>query len=215
MASLSRAVLVPIRSFSDAKSRLSPVLNPDQRRRLAEKCAERVLHFCGLERTQVICDDPYVSQWAQNLGVRVLAVSAVGLNASIQAALPLVLTDSEPIDVVIVHGDLAFPEALANLDELAPLEATSADRVFIVPDRHHLGTNVLGVGAHLVDRWRFTYGPDSFQQHRQQATTLTPMVQIIDHPDLGFDIDTPADLHDERVRSLIATLLPDWTSHEQ
>lgn len=215
MALPSRAVLVPIRSFANAKSRLSPVLNADQRQRLAQRCAERVLQCCGFERTLVICDDREVADWARALGVRVLTVTAVGLNASLQEAVPMVLADRQPTDVVIVHGDLAFPGALSSIDDLAPIGDDGSHGVFIIPDRHGDGTNVLGVGTALLDRWRFAYGPHSFQAHCDQAQALTASVAIIHHADLGFDIDTPEDLRVGRVRDSVSILLPDWIPHEQ
>lgn len=215
MALSSRAVLVPIRSFATAKSRLSPVLNAEQRHQLARSCAERVVQSCGFERTLVVCDDLEVADWARAFGVPVLAVTAVGLNASLQEAIPMVLADHQLTDVVIVHGDLAFPEALSSLDDLAPLRDDSSRGAFIIPDRHGDGTNVLGVGAALFDRWRFAYGPDSFHHHCHQARTLTASMKIINHVDLGFDIDTPEDLRVERVRDRVSILLPDWIPDEQ
>lgn len=215
MASASRIVLVPIGSFANAKSRLSPVLSAEQRRRLAEQCARRVIECAGIDRTLVVCDDPQVANWAERSGANVLHVSAVGLNASLHQALPRVVTDLEPADVVIVHGDLAFPEALSSLDHIAPLGDEQVNRVFIIPDRHGTGTNVLGLGATLIDRWRFHYGPDSFQSHCTVARTLSASVNVISHADLAIDIDTPEDLLDERVRAIVGTLLPDWTPHEQ
>lgn len=215
MALPSRIVLVPIRSFSDAKSRLSPVLSADQRQRLAELCAARVLENAGVERTLVICDDPRVADWAERRGVDVLTVSAVGLNASLHEALPRVMATYSPVDVVIAHGDLAFPEALTNLDDIAPVGNDHGRRMFIVPDRHGTGTNVLGLGADLIDQWQFEYGPNSFEAHCTLARRLSATVRIIEHADLGVDIDTPEDLLDRRVCAIVGSLLPDWTPHEQ
>ncbi|MFM1751585.1 MAG: hypothetical protein RL119_547, partial [Actinomycetota bacterium] len=92
----SRVVLVPIRSFADAKSRLSSVLNADQRQRLAEKSAERVIQSAGMSRTLVVCDDQNVANWAHRIGVKTLQVSAVGLNASLQEAVPALLDQMKP-----------------------------------------------------------------------------------------------------------------------
>lgn len=211
----SRIVLVPLGSFTNAKSRLSPVLTVDQRQRLAEQCALRVVEFAGSDRTLVVCDDPGVAEWAQQQRVRTLTVSSVGLNASLQEALPIIAAKFDPADVVIVHGDLAFPAGLSTLDHLAPIGDEHSGRAFIIPDRHGTGTNVLGLGADLLNRWCFTYGPDSFQSHCALARTLSATLEIIRQTDLGFDIDTPEDLLNQRVCAIVETLLPDWTTHEQ
>jgi 2-phospho-L-lactate guanylyltransferase len=191
------------------------VLSADQRQRLAEKCAERVLTYSGFERTLVVCDDPAVAQWAQLLGIGVLVVASEGLNASLQEALEVLLDESPPSEVVIVHGDLAFPESLVALDQLAPLDFDTSKRIFIIPDRHGQGTNVLGVGSGLLRHWRFAYGEKSFQAHCDQAQLLSAKLDIIHHADLGVDIDTPDDLQDERVRNVVISHLPDWNPHEQ
>lgn len=211
----SRVVLVPLRSFADAKSRLSPVFNADQRQRLAEKSAERVIQFAGIDRTLVVCDDQNIANWARKIGIEILQVSAVGLNASLQEAIPVLLHQMKPEEVVIVHGDLAHPEALAALDEFVSPDDDVANRVFIIPDRHEDGTNVLGIGSAHLASWRFSYGPGSFQAHQDQANFQAASLDIIRHADLGVDIDTPDDLLDDRVRSVIESLLPDWNPHEQ
>ena len=211
----SRVVLVPLRSFADAKSRLSSVLNADQRQRLAEKSAERVILSAGMSRTLVVCDDQNVANWAHRIGVKTLQVSAVGLNASLQEAVPALLDQMKPREVVIVHGDLAFPEALEALDELVSPDVDVEKRIFIIPDRHGDGTNVLGIGSAYLEGWRFSYGPGSFQAHQEQAYSHAASLNIIRHSDLGVDIDTPDDLEDGRVRSVVKSLLPDWNPHEQ
>ena len=210
-----RLVLIPLRSFAHAKSRLSPVLSPDQRQRLAEKCAERVLTYSRSYRSLVVCDDPEVARWARHHGVGVLMVTSKGLNASLQEALKKVLDESHPDEVVIVHGDLAFPESLGALDELAPLDFDISKRVFIIPDRHGQGTNVLGVGSSLLKHWQYAYGDHSFTAHCDQARSLAAKLEIIRHVDLAVDIDTPDDLEDWRVRNIVISHLPDWNPHEQ
>jgi 2-phospho-L-lactate guanylyltransferase len=211
----SRVVLVPLRSFTDAKSRLSTVLNADQRQRLAEKSAERVIQSAGISRTLVVCDDQNVANWARNIGVKILQVSAVGLNASLHEAIRALLNEMRPREVVIAHGDLALPAALGALDELVSPDGDVSQRVFIIPDRHGDGTNVLGIGSAHLAGWRFSYGPGSFKAHQDQAISQAASLDIIRHADLGVDIDTPDDLMDDRVRSVIKSLLPDWNPHEQ
>lgn len=196
-----RRVVVPIRSFDRAKSRLASALDSDQRRTLARICAERVLTLAGVERSVVVCDDPEVARWASELNVDVLRVDSTGLNPSLQEAMPRIMATWKPSEVVVVHADLVFPDALQDLDALLPGDASA--RVVIVPDRHGDGTNVLGLGSEVVAMWRFAYGPRSFEAHCDQARKLGADLQIVEHSDLSIDLDTPEDLAIDRVRAFV------------
>lgn len=202
--------VVPIRSFADAKSRLGVVLDADQRRRLASNCAARVLTRAGLDRSVVVCNDDDVEQWAHALGVSTCRVEGRGLNRSLQAAIPRIVAEREPAEVVIVHADLAFPDVLTDLDTIVPYG--TARTVTIVPDRHRDGTNVLALGFDILSQWRFSYGPGSFEAHCDHARSLGADLRVIDGSDLGFDLDTPQDLEDHRVRRAVAAIIPEWDS---
>lgn len=198
---MRRRVVVPIRSFSRAKSRLASVLDSDQRRTLARICAERVLVRAGVDRSVVVCDDSEVARWASDLGVDVMRVESSGLNPSLQEAMPRIVATWKPNEVVVVHADLVFPDALGDLDALLP--GVEPTRVVIVPDRHRDGTNVLALGSDVLAGWRFAYGPGSFAAHCDQARTLGLVLRIVEHPDLSVDLDTPEDLAIDRVRGFV------------
>lgn len=217
---MRRRVIVPIRSFARAKSRLSSVLDTDQRGTLARRCAEQVLVRAGLDRSTVVCDDPEVTKWATDLGVDVVGVGSSGLNPSLQEALPRVVASWHPSEVLIVHADLVFPDALRDLDALLPGSDDVSTRVVVIPDRHRDGTNVLALGSAVARTWRFAYGPGSFQAHCDQARALGADLRIIEHPDLGIDLDTPEDLAIDRVRAVVDTAIsgtddPDRSTEER
>ena len=74
--------VVPIRSFSDAKSRLAPALNASERRELTVELAERVIGALGSVECRVLTNDPEVASWADGLGIAVLSpaeLEAAGL----------------------------------------------------------------------------------------------------------------------------------------
>lgn len=200
---MRRRVIVPIRSFSRAKSRLASVLDSDQRLTVARSCAERVLTAAGIERSVVVCDDPEVARWATDLGVDVLRVDSTGLNPSLQEAMPRIVATWRPSEVVVVHADLVFPDALDDLDALLPGDGAESARVVVIPDRHRDGTNVLGLGSAFMASWRFAYGPGSFRAHCDQARALDADLRILEHPDLAIDLDTPEDLAIDRVRAVV------------
>ena len=198
---MQRRVVVPIRSFGRAKSRLASVLDSDQRHTLARICAESVLMRAGVDRSVVVCDDPEVARWASDLGADVMRVESSGLNPSLQEAMPRIMATWKPCEVVVVHADLVFPDALQDLDVL--FHGVEPTRVVVVPDRHRDGTNVLGLGSAVMEKWRFAYGPGSFDAHCEQARTLGVDLRIVEHPDLSVDLDTPEDLAIDRVRVFV------------
>lgn len=206
-APMRRRVIVPIRSFSRAKSRLASVLDDGQRLTLARTCAERVLTEAGIERSVVVCDDPEVATWAADLGVDVVIVESTGLNPALQEAVPRILATWQPSEVVVVHADLVFPDALHDLDAIAPESDDMLARVVVIPDRHRDGTNVLALGSAVVARWRFAYGPGSFLAHCDLARLLDADLRIVEHPDLAIDLDTPDDLAIDRVRAVVDAVI--------
>jgi 2-phospho-L-lactate guanylyltransferase (CobY/MobA/RfbA family) len=64
--------------------------------------------------------------------------------------------------------------------------------VSIVPDRHLDGTNVICVPTGAG--FRFSYGPASFTNHRDEARRLGLTARIITDEALSWDVDQPADL---------------------
>jgi 2-phospho-L-lactate guanylyltransferase len=61
-----------------------------------------------------------------------------------------------------------------------------------VPDRHGDGSNVLAVPTGAG--FSFSYGPGSFDAHRAEARRLELAFEVIDDPDLAWDVDGPDDL---------------------
>ena len=70
------SALIPVKSFADAKQRLSPLLNAEERRILAEAMMRdvlsRVLPAQGLDATFVVTADDRVSEIASSLGSKII-----------------------------------------------------------------------------------------------------------------------------------------------
>ncbi|MEO0495395.1 MAG: 2-phospho-L-lactate guanylyltransferase [Actinomycetota bacterium] len=184
MAATDAAVLIPIRSFDDAKTRLAGVLSPADRRRLAIAMAERVVHAARDLPVHVVTDDPDVLRWAERLGAAGLAPGVNGLNESIAAAVAaLAAGDDPPARVIIAHADLPLAEDLRVVD---------GPGVAIAPDDPRDGSNVMSIP--LDAGFTFHYGPGSFDAHRAEADRLGLAVTVIDEPTLALDVDDPGDL---------------------
>ena len=62
----ARAVLVPVKAFSEAKGRLDTALNDAERAALAAAMADRVLAAAFPLPIVVVCDDNEVAAWARS-----------------------------------------------------------------------------------------------------------------------------------------------------
>ena len=205
------ALIVPVRGFDDAKSRLSSVLNPSQRRALAQNCARGVLTRSASCSRFVVCDDDDVAQWALSCDATPIRVTARGLNDSLTQSIPLISNHS-PIDLFLVsHADLPLSAPLDRLIESLQTHDHETS-IIICPDRHHDGTNVLGIPASLIGGWKFQYGQGSFAQHLHQAKASHLPIRVIDDPQLGLDLDTADDLRHLDLIDILPTLIPDWTN---
>lgn len=193
------AVLIPIKAFAEAKERLTPVLGPDVRERLARWTAERVLQAAGGLPVHVTCDDEEVAAWARAHGANVLLQPGKGLNNAVNDAI-MSLTALGCAHVIVVHADLVRPRGLTTL--IRPGTVT------LVPDRRGDGTNVicLPAGCGL----QVSYGAASFRRHLSMALELptAPTVEVVRDAHLALDIDTPGDLDHPLVKEVLPSWLP-------
>jgi len=177
------AVLVPVKRFTEAKVRLAAALAPDARAALAREMADAVLSAARPLPVAVVCDDVEVAQWARSRLALVVWEPGRGLNGAVESGVAQ-LGLAGVTRVVVAHGDL--PRA-AGLARIAP-----GDGVVLVPDLRRDGTNVAVVPT--AAGFRFSYGPGSFERHREEAHRLGLGVEVVDDPLLAFDVDWPDDL---------------------
>ena len=182
--SATGAILIPIRSFDDAKTRLAGVLSPADRRRLAMAMAERVVRAARGLPVFVVSDDDEVLRWADRLGAEGLAPGVKGLNESITAAVSQLASSAEPpARVIIAHADLPLAE---------DLRVVTGRGVAIAPDSDRDGSNVMSLPIDAA--FTFHYGPGSFAAHRDEAERRGLEFTIIDEASLALDVDDPGDL---------------------
>ena len=185
-------MVVPIKAFTGAKTRLSDRLDPDQRACLAQAAADRVLRAvadCPLvELRLAVVDTNLAARMALHRNFEVLqrpdllgqsaAVSA-GFSAAIKRGATNILTVSA--DVPLVRPK--------DIDEiLRPRPPV----LVMVSDREGLGTNAMRLDP-AVDL-RLHFGPDSLAMHKCEAAALRLPVKVIDNRRVRLDIDTPDDI---------------------
>jgi 2-phospho-L-lactate guanylyltransferase len=177
------AVLVPVKAFADAKVRLAPALSAPERAALARLMADRVVAAAGELPTAVACDDAEVAAWAAARGALVVWTPGRGLNAAVEAGVEQ-LRALGSARVIVAHADLPLASDLGPVARFAG--------VTLVPDRRGDGTNVVCVPA--AAGFRFAYGPGSFHRHRAEAARRGLRLRVLRAPELGWDVDEPADL---------------------
>ncbi len=179
-------VVLPIRSFTNAKTRLAAALDAPTRIDLVRTMAQRVLDAAPPHPVVVVSNAPEVLTWAADRRLPAVADEHGSLDGAASAGRAF-LAGQGHTRIVIAHADL--PRALS----LSPVVTGMGESVVaIVPCHRGDGTNVLSVPA--AADFRFAYGPGSYERHVAEARRLSLEVRIVREPDLMFDIDEPGDL---------------------
>jgi len=178
-----RAVLVPVKSFADAKHRLGSSLTGEERQALVRRMAERVIAAAAPLPVAVVCDDTEVADWARMHGALVVWEPGRGLDGAVEEGTQRLAAMGVEW-ITVAHGDLPLAVGLGDLPPF--------DGITLVPDRRDDGTNVVNLPAGCG--FRFSYGPGSFQRHLGECSRIGMPVSVLRSPALAFDVDWPADL---------------------
>jgi 2-phospho-L-lactate/phosphoenolpyruvate guanylyltransferase len=182
-----RIIAVPVKSLERAKSRLSDMLRPIERAALTLAMLEDVLDAClavpGWE-AWVVSPDEAVLEVSARRRARPVPEEEPGLLAAVRQ----VEEEAAEADALaVVLGDLPLITAAALervLHTLGP--------VVMAPSESDAGTNVLLRRPSRIIPARF--GTESFRKHQQAAELGGVPVAVVRSPQLGFDLDRPADI---------------------
>jgi 2-phospho-L-lactate/phosphoenolpyruvate guanylyltransferase len=186
-------VILPIKSFSQAKQRLRGELSDADRRALVDAMFSDVLvalrRIPALESIIVVSGDRTAQRIAQGYGALVVEDDERGHNSAAKKGIAVALEDGIE-RVLLVPGDcpLMDPKEIEQL-LVHPVGERSA---LIVPDRHGTGTNALVLGP--PDVLAPSFGPDSRRRHMADADAAGVPAEVVEVPCLGLDVDTPEDL---------------------
>jgi 2-phospho-L-lactate guanylyltransferase len=183
LTAVQAAVLLPVKTFSAAKVRLSAVLEPGERADLARHMATVVVTAAAPLPTYVVCDGDDVATWAASMGAQVLWRPGLGLNGAVRSGVDALAVAGYD-RVIVAHGDLPLATSLAWVARFPGIT--------LVPDRRDDGTNVIALDPALD--FEFGYGLGSFQHHIREARQLRQPVRVVRDPTLGWDVDLPDDL---------------------
>ena len=190
---MSLWAIIPVKPLKNAKSRLSPVLLPDQRFELAQAMLRHVLSVTTtiqqVTGVLVISRDTKALAIAREMGAKTLQEGAMSnLNPALMRA-TMVVESWRADAVLILPADLPF----INAEDIRGMIQLAVDRsIVIATDNDRDGTNALLVRP--PGAIEFEYGGGSFERHIRRAEAAGLQAFTYDSDRLALDIDLPRDL---------------------
>jgi 2-phospho-L-lactate guanylyltransferase len=180
-------VIVPVKAPESCKTRLSGVLDDDERQALVARMLRHVVAVASAAAgvDEVLLLGP--SRHGLPASIPLLADPGRDLNAALAAA----AAAAAGIDrLLFVSADLPLlaPGDITALIDLPP------DAAAIAPDRGGTGTNALSLPGAVAARFGMHFGIGSFAAHVAEAARLGLDMHTIRSPTLALDIDLPGDL---------------------
>lgn len=205
--------IIPVKPLRYGKSRLAPILRPEERAELTVRMLRRALRVLseapGIYRCLVISRDPAALKIGRQFGAYTYSESEKqDLNVALTRGAHIAAAQ-EATGILVVPADLPLitvDDVEMMLTGVAPTIAPSRAHdysngsigfhqpraVAISPDRHEEGTNALFVSP--PTGFEFKYGKGSFERHLREARRLGMQARIVHAPGLKFDLDTEEDL---------------------
>ena len=186
--------IVPVKPLRRGKSRLSGILNEEERARLNADMLSHTLTVLNelpqIQKVLVVSRDPAALTIARDMGAVTLQEDgAPHLNTALRRA-AAVASVYNAIGVLIIPADIPLLKADDILKILSCSDTPPV--VTLVPDRHRNGTNAMYQSpAGLID---FAYGIGSFQKHCERVGKTNARLEILETPSLGLDLDLPEDI---------------------
>jgi 2-phospho-L-lactate guanylyltransferase len=185
--------IVPVKSLQLGKSRLSTVLNADERTVLNRTLLEQTLFTLQqtpeIKQTLVVSRDLTALAIAHEYGARPLLEDGMpGLNHALTRATQIVQTDATS-GILILPADLPLLTKDDLLSFLGFLHEPPC--VVIAPDRYDNGTNAMLLAPACLIPYRFGIG--SFKLHCMDALKKGAKLQVVRNENIARDLDTPED----------------------
>ena len=182
-------VIIPAKPFNQAKTRLSSILDGDQRSVLTRNLLLRTIKLAHrVGQVGVISRDKHVRHLAKEAGAWALVEAGNNLNTALQQATEWVQAKGGQA-AFILPGDLPLLK-LSDLTEMVRL-GQSVPSMVIAPCHRGDGTN--GLLLRPPGLIRFAFGESSFDKHCQTARLADVEVVVYRSPTIAFDVDVPED----------------------
>jgi len=187
---LQTFVIVPVKRLDMAKSRLSTILTPNERRELALAMLTDVIQASieakSVDKVIVVSSDNLALRYVEGLGAHAM-LDMGGLNAAVKRAM----------EWCAKHGATATLTIPLDLPLLKPMDIDGI--VNLLGERRGVvlcpstdgGTNALLCSPPNIIEPHF--GPKSFHKHMLEASKRGVPCLIYNSPRVSLDIDTPMD----------------------
>jgi len=185
-------VIIPVKG-ENPKRRLSPLLNPTQRRQLQVAMLEDTLQTLIKARmignAFIVSSDAQVLEFVKRFGANSISEPGdAGVNSAVLRGLEATHSYERRL---VIPADLP----LLGVEDLkaGPMLAREGAEVVISPSETFDGTNMLLLPSD--NAIALHYDDDSFRKHVATANRLRLRVAVYYSRGIGFDIDKPSDLH--------------------
>lgn len=188
------AAVIPMKQLIFSKSRLSNVLNNDERQQLALFMLKQMLNVLTASRqiskVIVISSDAYLKDW---LASNYKSVKFIAEDCDLNKAAEIsshYLSKENYGSMLFCLGDLPLINS-ADLDFL--IKSKEKNTMLLVPDKHKKGTNALLVSPPDLMK-RFYFGQDSLSIYLANAKAGAVNTKILNLKSFSYDVDNPEDL---------------------
>lgn len=189
---MSTWIITPVKRLSDAKSSLSPVLTPSQRRELVLFMLTDVLNAArdapSLAGFAVVSPDDEVLDFARSKGAECIAEPGLELNEALRFATHHMITKGAT-SMLIMPADLPLLKS-SDIEKIVTM-ASSSKSVVIAPSNAN-GTNALFLRPPNIINLKF--GGESFPKHVAESIRAGIKPQIYRSQTVSTDIDEINDL---------------------
>ncbi len=184
-------VALPVKSIEHSKTRLSEILEPNERSLLTRTMFMDVISI--VQQTQlfsnivVISSDREVLKLAKKENLLYLEEHIIGLNQAVNQVTKWSKKQGAT-SLLILPTDIP----LLTINDLVQITSNIEDRQIIIAPSDNGGTNaLLRTPPDIMNSF---FGKDSFQKHLINAEKAGLKVQIYQSPTISLDIDTVEDI---------------------
>lgn len=182
-------VLIPVKSFFHAKSRLSKLLDDAKRQDLVIMMLTNVLsslqNIAEIEKITLVTKDKKIQEFATTQHVDVFTPQEESHNDALSEA---AMQQESSMPLLTISADLP----LVTSQDIQDMITFCSDHSIVLAPAKDAGTNAIIMSKPLLIPYMF--GQNSFQKYNEFAISHGLSVCSNTNPALAFDLDTEEDL---------------------
>jgi 2-phospho-L-lactate guanylyltransferase len=186
-------VLIPVKNLSNAKFRLSSVLNLEERHLLClsmlNDVIDAVINVKQIKNITIITSDKKIREYTKKMSILCLNDEKNDLNLALEFGVKKIIHKGAksililPIDIPLVKS--------TDIESLID-DGLNSRCMIVVPSLDGGGTNALFM--RMPDIIKLKFGPTSFKDHCTEARSKKIPIKILRIFNMALDIDTNRDL---------------------